>query len=157
MADDDILKLLKGITIFKVLTPGELKALAKMKTVLIKYDADEAIIQQGDIDLRLFVLLKGKAVVNKNENPGRILATLKPGDVFGEVSFISQSPRTANVIARKPVYALRMDGDTFDALDLAIQNKIRAELIKLLVLRLNNLNDSIVMSEAMLSYLRYNT
>ncbi|MEE9258013.1 MAG: cyclic nucleotide-binding domain-containing protein [Nitrospinaceae bacterium] len=145
----EIIKLLDGIPLFRGLNEKEKKSLADLKAVVVRHKTEEKIITQGDIDLRLFVLLKGNVVVAKNENPNKILARLNRGDIFGEVSFISKRPRMANVIADGEAYILRLDGEQFETLPIGVQNKLREHLIDLLVRRLDVMNTNI------LPFLRY--
>ena len=152
MPDQDpreTVKLFEGIPFFQSLNEQEKIGLASIDTVVVRYDPEEKIITQGDIDLRLFILLKGNVVVTKNENPNKVIAKLKRGDIFGEVSFISRRPRTANVIADNQAYVLKVNGEQFETLPLLVQNKLREQLIDLLVKRLDEMNTNI------LPFLRY--
>lgn len=54
------------------------------------------LVDQGDIGREAFVILDGKATVKRN---GKKIATLGPGDHFGELALLDHGPRTASVIA----------------------------------------------------------
>jgi len=149
MKPDELLQLFEGLHLFEELTDEEKKSLVDLETVIVKYSHNENIIKQGDIDLRLFVLLKGNVRVTRNENPEIVITDMIRGDVFGEVSFLSNSPRTANVISDGESIILTMDGELFEELSVDVQNKIRARLIDLLVKRLDS------MTKTILPYLRF--
>ena len=102
------------------------------------------MIKQGNSDNRLFILLTGNVNMVKEEDTSKVLAQLKRGDLFGEVSFISRRPRTANVITVGEVIVIRIDGDQFHTLPHVIENKIQEQLVDLLVKRLDNMNKNIL-------------
>jgi CRP/FNR family transcriptional regulator, cyclic AMP receptor protein len=86
------------------------------------------LTRQGDVGREFFVLLEGSADVVRN---GRRVATLGPGDFFGELALITRRPRNASITARTPVSVLALvDRDFRQLLDEwpPIQGKILAAL-----------------------------
>jgi CRP-like cAMP-binding protein len=65
-------------------------------------------IQEGEDGRGLFVVLSGEVEVSKRNPSGSImlLATLRTGDVFGEMSLIEGGPTTATVTAARPSIVL---------------------------------------------------
>lgn len=59
----------------------------------------EYLIRQGQKAEEAYIIEKGLFHVKVNENPNKIIATLKPGDIVGEVALVMDVKRTANVIA----------------------------------------------------------
>ncbi|MCB1043548.1 MAG: cyclic nucleotide-binding domain-containing protein [Acidobacteria bacterium] len=60
----------------------------------------DSIIRRGDVDASVFVQLKGLAhVLGEGSAP---LAIVGAGDTFGEIGFLTASPRTAHVMAQTP-------------------------------------------------------
>ena len=58
------------------------------------------VIQEGDDGNHLFVIKSGDVEVYTSLKDERIdLATLGPGEIFGEISILTGSPTTANVVA----------------------------------------------------------
>ena len=58
----------------------------------------------------MYLLLSGEVdVVRHNDGESLHLATLKPGQVFGEIGFIKETLRTADVQASTDVSVLRFD------------------------------------------------
>jgi len=63
------------------------------------YPAHTQIISEGDPGDSIYFILSGKAVVTLYGEEGReiVVAILKEGDIFGEMSIIDNLPRSANV------------------------------------------------------------
>lgn len=71
-----------------------------------RYDRGEYVIKEGDRDPWIFCLISGEAQVTKQDQPISILA---PGDIFGEMSIIDGSSRSASVCALKDTVCLATD------------------------------------------------
>jgi CRP/FNR family transcriptional regulator, cyclic AMP receptor protein len=71
---------------------------------------DKVLIREGERGREFFVLLEGNAEVTKD---GRKINTLGPGDFFGEIALVSNSPRTATVTAASPVHTLVITDRSF--------------------------------------------
>ena len=72
-----------------------------LKTSTIKeYSKDDVIANEGDIEIGWYVLLKGKVGVFKREK--KVAEFDKKGCVFGELSSILNTPRTASLVALEP-------------------------------------------------------
>ncbi|MFQ5944962.1 MAG: FAD-dependent oxidoreductase [Anaerolineae bacterium] len=82
------------------------------------FEAGEVIFQQGDQGDRLFIVVDGEVEVARAdpEKGEIILARLGPGDCFGEMALISDSPRMATVRTRTSVNVVTVDRDAFHAL-----------------------------------------
>lgn len=79
--------------------------------------AGTPIIVEGQTGKGLFVLLAGEADVSKRDGNSKVLlATLKPGDVFGEIALIHDEPATASVTAARSSTVLFLARDVFDKL-----------------------------------------
>ena len=73
----------------------------------IQADAGDEIIREGQDDSRIFILLTGKLEVAKK---GEVIAVIeKPGEIFGELSAISDEKRFASVIATGSTLCLVID------------------------------------------------
>jgi CRP/FNR family transcriptional regulator, cyclic AMP receptor protein len=73
------------------------------------YEAGEQVITQGDRSAEAYVILTGRARVVRD---GRDVATLGPGQFFGEVAMLDGRPRTADVVAESPLRAIALSRDT---------------------------------------------
>lgn len=86
----------------------------RRKAILIsetnEFDTGERLIEQGTRGRSMFLVLDGQAeVVRRDPDGERVLATLGPGEVFGEIGYIRAEERTADVRASRPVSVLRFD------------------------------------------------
>lgn len=96
----DHLEILAQVPLFAPMKKRELKNIAATAEELL-YEPGEIIIQEGERDGRLFVLLEGEVEVLKGQGqPGeRLLRRLEPGAYFGEMAVLGDALRTASVVA----------------------------------------------------------
>jgi CRP-like cAMP-binding protein/Zn-dependent protease len=73
----------------------------------------EHIVEQGEEGDTFYTIRSGRADVIRD---GRRIATLGPGDHFGEAALLHHEPRNATVTAHTPVRAFRLSREAFDAL-----------------------------------------
>ncbi len=62
------------------------------------YSSGEIIIRENDAPSEIFEMVQGTAVVSIGD---KIISKIKPGEVFGELSFFTGLQRTASVIAEE--------------------------------------------------------
>lgn len=78
------------------------------------YGDGEAIVSEGEIGDRMFVVQKGSARVTRRIEGREVeLATLKAGDVFGEMAIFEREVRSATVRAAGEVRVLSIDKSGF--------------------------------------------
>lgn len=71
---------------------------------LKSFSCNETVIEEGDSGDSIYIIKSGKTKVVAHLFGREIeLAILEPGDVFGEVAFLTGRPRTASVIAEAPL------------------------------------------------------
>ena len=80
--------------------------------------AGTLIIREGDAGQGLFVVLAGEVEVSKRQADGGELplARLRAGDVFGEMSLLTNQPTTATVTAARPSTILFLEREYFQRL-----------------------------------------
>jgi CRP-like cAMP-binding protein len=85
----------------------------------IEYEDGELILMEGgESDRHIYVLLEGQARVTKETDKGQVtLALLEEGDVFGEASFLAQTfgSRSASISARGKVKIGVLDNEKLSA------------------------------------------
>ncbi len=74
------------------------------------YAAGDVIFHAGDTGQYMYVVQEGEVEVTAN---GRVIDTLGPGHIFGEMALIDHSPRTATVTARTECRLVPMDETRF--------------------------------------------
>lgn len=75
------------------------------------------IIEEGTPGRGLFVLLSGQVDVSKRDGATKVLlATLGPGEVFGEISLVNQEPASATVTAATQSTVLFLPREVFERL-----------------------------------------
>jgi CRP/FNR family cyclic AMP-dependent transcriptional regulator len=62
--------------------------------------AGDMVLREGDFGYSMFAITSGTAEVLQD---GDVLATLGPGDVFGEIAVLSSGRRVASVVATSPM------------------------------------------------------
>jgi len=134
------LALMNKISFFSIFSDAEKKYLSNLKNHILACKPDNVIVRQGDMDTSLFVLIKGRMRVFKNERPKMVLAHIKPGDVFGEIAFLKKTFRSCNAVADTDSIYLKIDVQTFDKMGPEIQNKFRARFLDLFIERLDDLS-----------------
>ena len=78
------------------------------------YPDGERIVTQGEGGHCMYVIQQGKVeVFVESENCEAVLATLKPGAVFGEMALFSKEPRSASVRAKGKTRILTIDKRAF--------------------------------------------
>lgn len=107
MSVDD--KMLGTCTLFRDMTEYQ-----RRKAILIselhKFDGGELLIEQDTSGRSMYLILTGEAeVVRRDGDNAHVLASLGPGQIFGEIGYIRETRRTADVKAKTEVTALKFD------------------------------------------------
>jgi CRP-like cAMP-binding protein len=105
-------------------------------------EAGAVVFEEGSEGTELFVIVEGEVEIRKRtENGDAIpLATLGPGEFFGEMAFVEKSPRSASAVARS---ALKVKVLRSEVLDRVLEYNVGTALYlsnticKILARRLN--------------------
>ena len=106
----------------------------------------------------VFVILKGTVTIQKQvkvdarenhmssqKQVDFTIKELKAGSIFGEISLISQRPRSTSAIASSnQVVVMKITEKIIEKFNFSIQRKIQNELIHILVERLEDMNEEFI-------------
>ena len=130
---------LRSVDLFASLSAEECGALAEA-LVHTPFVHGDTITRQGSIAHWLYMIIAGEAEVwAETEGQRTRVATLKAGNVVGEMGLITGEPRRATVIARTDVECYRLDKDALRDL-LASRADIAEEMSKVIARRQGELD-----------------
>jgi CRP/FNR family transcriptional regulator, cyclic AMP receptor protein len=136
--------MINKIPMFEHSSDGEKGQIANLNHSIESFEKGETILKEGDDSSALYLIFKGTALVTRSLNGAHIrLAKLEVGEVFGEMSFFTKTPRKNTVIAHDDLLAIKIDSDFFEQVGPEISDKIKSYFIQLLIDRLDIMNDSI--------------
>ncbi len=84
------------------------------KAVRVRFAKGQTIVQRGRKSNGIYVILKGTAKVEIPSKPAS--AEIGAGQICGEMSFLEDSPASANVVAHQDVEAYLVDRPTLESL-----------------------------------------
>jgi serine phosphatase RsbU (regulator of sigma subunit) len=139
---EEIARVLALHPIFARFDPRALRTVASHCTS-VAFPTGETIMQQGERGTFALVILEGEVDVFVEIPAGRIhMATLGPDRIVGELGGFTDVPRTATIVARSDIAALRVDRDNLMSL-VAEFPSIAIETISELGQRLHSTNQSL--------------
>ena len=147
MADrgDEItpVELLRSVPLFADLEQGELESFSRV-AVPRSFPAATRVFHEGDHSDACYIVRAGSFRVTREHSDGRAitLATLGPGDIFGELAMLDGEVRSASVEALGDGELLALPAGEVRAL-LARHPEITVKLIGALVRRLRAANERI--------------
>lgn len=96
---------LKRFSLFEDVEDDKLAKIAPF-TQLVEFPEGKVIVQEGGFSNDFYAIDDGKVRVEKD---GQEVATLGPGDVFGEQGLLEKQERSASVIAASVVRVLKIE------------------------------------------------
>src|SRR5947209_11451781 len=121
---------LTAIPLFSHLSPEEARRLAAFATETSIAEG-QILMKQGDYSTELIAIEEGTADVLRD---GKKIASLKEGDLIGEMGLLQRAPRNADVIATSPMRVIklthweirRMSSDTIERIEGIIKERQQA-------------------------------
>ncbi|MCZ6803185.1 MAG: MMPL family transporter [Proteobacteria bacterium] len=102
-------KVLEESPLFKNMTNYQRRK-AVLISELSEFEEGDLLVEQGTVGRDMYLILSGEAeVIRRDGDDSRRLATLQAGTIFGEIGYIRETERTADVKALTNISALRFD------------------------------------------------
>jgi len=100
--------------LFKRLSQADIDTLRQVATER-QYPAGTVLCQQGEVEQIFYVLRQGTVTITRHlsDTEEQLIAFRNPGEFFGEMALIDNSPRSATVTAVTAVDVLEIDEETF--------------------------------------------
>jgi CRP/FNR family transcriptional regulator/CRP/FNR family cyclic AMP-dependent transcriptional regulator len=136
--------LLDGIPIFHEVPPHHLRELARFARSET-FQAGEEIVKMGEPGSTLYIIRAGRVSVMREQPSGNaiVLATLGPGEFFGELSIFDGERRSATVVADEVTETVTLG--RYDIVRVVSHNpQIGLSLLKSLSLRLRTADARLV-------------
>ena len=134
---------------FKRFAPYSNEDLALLLTFseLVTAAKGDVIIRKGDLSDSMFLVLAGQVRARiRVGGHDTSLGTMEPGELFGEVAMLSQTARSADVVAEVPTRLLRLTSERFQEL-MSNHSQLAARLLynisRLLATRMSQRNDQL--------------
>jgi CPA1 family monovalent cation:H+ antiporter len=124
---------LKAIPLFSDLSDEEANRLAAFATETSAAEG-QILMKQGDYAVELIAIEEGTADVFQD---GKKIASLKEGDLIGEMALFDREPRNADVIATSPMRLLklthweirRMSHETVDRIKSVVEKRRQSGVV----------------------------
>jgi CRP/FNR family transcriptional regulator, cyclic AMP receptor protein len=110
LSDDRRTELLGACRLFTGLPVEQLRAIADSAEE-VDFAEGRVIARQGEVGTGFFIVVDGTVRVVRD---GETLATLGPGEFFGELSVLDGQPRIAQVVAEEPTTCLALASWDFE-------------------------------------------
>lgn len=136
-------ELLRSVPLFSDLEPAELESFSQV-AVPRSFPAGTRVFHEGDRSDACYIVRTGSFRVTREHSDGRAitLATLGPGEVFGELAMLDGDLRSASAEALDDAELLALPASEVRAL-LARHPEISVKLVAALVRRLRAANERI--------------
>ena len=127
--------ILQKIPFFRNFHPEERERLANEQDSFVIARPRELIVKKGSEERSFYILLSGTVEV-MNKVGDEAIFDLSPGEFFGEISFLTSTPRTSSVRAKEVCILIKIDQVLMGNLRAEMREKIKDQLIEKLVKRI---------------------
>ena len=104
------------------------------------YAANKTLFNEGDQGNAVFIIETGRVAIVKTIDGKKVqLATLKAGELFGEMALVDGSPRMASAVTLEPSVIARIPREIFEAKLAGFDPFLRA-LVEILINNLRNVH-----------------
>jgi len=135
---------LSNIWLFSALSGRDLRTIRRALEE-VEVPPDRILCEEGTIGREFFLIVDGRASVRRR---GRRIATLGPGNYFGELALLDRRPRSATVISETDMLLLVLGQRQFNGVLDAVPTLSR----KLLAAMATRLREADARAEAVISH-----
>ena len=143
--DRSNLDMLRNIPLFASIGADDLAELSN-KLVARRYRKSETVFHKDDHGSTLHIITKGLVKISMPSASGGeeevVLASLRPGDFFGELALLDENPRSATATAVEPLETLALERKDFLEF-LKWYPEAAVRILGVLAQRLRNLNSQL--------------
>jgi CRP-like cAMP-binding protein len=112
VAKDQFTDHLAEVPLFSACSKKDLQHVAR-RAEDVKVETGKVLVSEGSAGAEFFVIIDGNAKVSRH---GHEVATLGPGDFFGDLALLDRAPRNATVTASTPMELVVLGQREFSAL-----------------------------------------
>ena len=146
-----LIKCMNQISFFDDFTNADKEKLVACNGIFKKYERiGYTLFSDGGKGESMFVILEGvinitRANLKGDKEKPFVLAKLKKGSVFGEISLLGNQQRTTSAItASSPVIVMEIDKKTIESFDLSMRELFYKQMILILIRRLDDMNKKLM-------------
>ena len=158
MTEDSITKFVDTIPFFNVFKDVEKQKLINRANCFEKYNQNDVIFKQGDSGETLYLTLQGKVGlfrlgtvdsgegrVSLKEEVEKYITELNPGTIFGEISMLTDSKRSATArVASAQAVVMKITKKLIESLNHPTQIKFHQQLLLALATHLDEMNSKFI-------------
>jgi CRP-like cAMP-binding protein len=146
-----LIKCINQISFFNEFTNADKEKLVGRSGIFKKYERiGYTLFSDGGKGESMFVILEGvinitRANLKGDKEKPFVLAKLKKGSVFGEISLLGNQKRTTCAsTASSPVIVMEIDKKTIESFDLSMRELFYKQMILILIRRLDEMNNKLI-------------
>jgi len=101
--------------LFRGMKPWEIRRFI-LSSTLHKLSPGEVVFQRGDLANEMYMVMNGRVEVRFESDGGTppLIEPFAPGDVFGDVALLADSPRRTDAVATEPTTLLVINRESID-------------------------------------------
>jgi CRP-like cAMP-binding protein len=146
-----LIKIINEISFFNEFTNADKERLVEKSGIFKKYEKKGyTLFSDGGKGESMFVVLEGVINITRANLKGDkvkpfVLAKLKKGSVFGEISLLGNQKRTTGAsTASSPVIVMEIDKKIIESFDLSMRELFYKQMILILIRRLDEMNTKLM-------------
>ncbi len=117
----------------------DFSSLFRHETDTVNFAAGDTILKQGEMSAVMYVLMDGEAEIRLDD---RLVCSVGPGALLGELALIEQTPGSADVVAKTACKLVAIDEHRFRFLVQQTPN-FAVDVMKVIAQRLRAMNQRI--------------